>query len=64
MPMSGKEMLKLFNKHGWVKTRQRGSHVRVCKSIQGHICYETIPLHRELKKGIESALLHRLEEVG
>lgn len=62
MPMSGKDMLKLFRKHGWVQIRQRGSHVRVCKTVRGLLCYETIPLHKELKKGTESALLQRLEE--
>jgi predicted RNA binding protein YcfA (HicA-like mRNA interferase family) len=59
MPMSGKEMIKIYKKHGWLVTRQRGSHVRVQKGTQ----FETIPLHKELKKGLEQELLKRLKEV-
>lgn len=42
MPMSGKEMIKLYKKYGWLVTSQRGSHVRVQKGSQ----FETIPLHK------------------
>lgn len=31
MPISGREMLKLFKKEGWVELRQSGSHVIVGK---------------------------------
>lgn len=58
MPMSGEEMLKLFEKNGWRKARQRGSHVVVQK--EGELP-ETIPLHHELKKGLEAKLLKRLK---
>ena len=57
MPLSGKEMLKLYKKAGWKVVRQRGSHVRV--SRKG--IFETIPLHKELKKGLKKALLKTLE---
>lgn len=57
MPMSGKEMLRLFQKEGWVVDRQKGSHVVVKK--EGELP-ETIPMHKELKKGLERALLKRL----
>ena len=46
MPMSGKEMLKLYLKNGWIKLRQTGSHVRLQK---GNL-KESIPMHKELKK--------------
>ncbi len=59
MPMSGKEMIKLYQKHGWRVTRQRGSHVRMQHG--NHL--ETIPVHKELKKGLEQELLRRLEEI-
>ncbi|MBI2871062.1 MAG: type II toxin-antitoxin system HicA family toxin [Candidatus Omnitrophica bacterium] len=58
MPKSGFEVLKLYRQAGWVVVRQRGSHVRVKKGPH----FETIPMHRELKKGLERALLKRLEE--
>lgn len=56
MPISGKDMLKLFLQAGWVVLRQKGSHVIVGKESER----ETIPLHRELKKGLEHALMKKL----
>ena len=58
MPKSGKEVLKLYEKHGWKILRQKGSHVQVGKGQER----ETIPLHRELKKGLEQSLLKRIGE--
>jgi predicted RNA binding protein YcfA (HicA-like mRNA interferase family) len=51
-------MLRLFEKAGWTKLRQKGSHVRVIKNG----VRETIPMHKELKKGMESDLLKTLEK--
>lgn len=58
MPMSGRQMLKLFLKAGWLVLRQKGSHVAVGKNGQ----VETIPMHRELAKGLEHGLLKRLQK--
>jgi predicted RNA binding protein YcfA (HicA-like mRNA interferase family) len=58
MPLSGEEMLKLYRKAGWVIVHRKGSHVKVGK---GHL-RETIPLHKELARGLERALLKRLEQ--
>jgi predicted RNA binding protein YcfA (HicA-like mRNA interferase family) len=56
MPLSGKEMIQKFLKKGWVILRQNGSHVILGKNQER----ETIPLHKELKKGLELKLLKRL----
>jgi predicted RNA binding protein YcfA (HicA-like mRNA interferase family) len=56
MPLSGYDMVALYKKAGWAVVHQKGSHVQVEKGL----LRETIPLHRELKKGLESALLKRL----
>jgi len=56
MPLSGKEMVRLYEKHGWFVLWQTGSHVRMGKGPER----ETIPMHRELKKGTEHSLLKRL----
>ncbi len=57
MPVSGKEMLKRYLAAGWILLRQRGSHV-----VVGHgNLRETIPQHKELKKGLERALMKRLK---
>ena len=58
MPISGKEMLCKFKKNGWIELRQKGSHVIIGKGS----LRETIPLHDELKKGLEQKLLKRLKE--
>lgn len=56
MPLSGKQMMDLFLSQGWKKIRQRGSHVvlRLGSEIT------VIPMHKELKTGLEHALLKRL----
>jgi predicted RNA binding protein YcfA (HicA-like mRNA interferase family) len=58
MPLSGKEMLKLYLKNGWSKVSQKGSHVKVAKGEE----IEIIPMHKELKKGLESKLLKRVKK--
>ena len=60
MPLSGKEMLKLYVRDGWVILRQKGSHLIVGKGMQR----ETIPMHRELKRGLEHCLLKALKNEG
>jgi predicted RNA binding protein YcfA (HicA-like mRNA interferase family) len=58
MPLSGKEMVKLFQKAGYeiVKGQGKGSHVKLRKNCVMAI----VPNHRELKKGTERALLKQL----
>lgn len=58
MPISGKEMIRLYLQEGWQILRTRGSHVQMGNGQKR----ETIPLHRELKKGLESKLLKQLKE--
>ena len=59
MPLSGKQMLRLYIKAGWIKISQKGSHVKVGKGDQREI----IPMHKELRKGLEQSLLKKLEKV-
>jgi predicted RNA binding protein YcfA (HicA-like mRNA interferase family) len=61
MPLSGKEMLKLFLKDGWVILRKKGSHMQIQKITNGKIFHQTIPIHDELKKGLEQHLLKMLK---
>ena len=58
MPVSGKKMLKMFERAGWIKVRQKGSHVTVSKGIRSIV----IPMHKELKKGLEAYLKKILKE--
>jgi len=54
--MTGKEMITYYKKHGWIQTRQTGSHVLMFKEGKGS---QPIPVHgdRDLGKGLESKLL-------
>ena len=59
MPISGKELAKLFKKQGYeeVMGRGKGSHMKLRKGNKTVI----IPGHKELKKGLEMALRKQLE---
>jgi len=56
MPLSGQEMLRLYEQQGWTVLRKKGSHVQMGKGNER----ETIPMHKELKKGLERKLLKRI----
>ena len=49
--ISGIEVIKRLKKSGFIATRQRGSHVRLEKSLSETTIKITVPLHSELKKG-------------
>jgi len=55
VPISGKEMVRLFEKQGYtiVKGAGKGSHVKMKKIGSENV---TIPMHKELRKGTEHAL--------
>jgi predicted RNA binding protein YcfA (HicA-like mRNA interferase family) len=57
MPMSGKDMLSKYLAAGWEILRQKGSHVIIGKGGARQV----IPMHKELKKGLERALLKALK---
>ncbi len=61
MPLSGKEMRRLYEQAGWIFVRQNGtSHVIMGRGTER----ESIPMHRELKKGLERKLLKRIKGSG
>ncbi len=60
MPISGLEMLKRFQRAGWTVVSRRGSHVKVGRGALRQV----IPMHKELKKGLEHKLLKRLLSEG
>ena len=53
--VSGEQAVRAFQKAGWKKDRQRGSHVVLIK--QGQSASLSIPQHRELAPGTLRALL-------
>ena len=49
--LSGKELIKILNKIGFVEIRQKGSHVFLAKdTIDGKIT-TVVPLHKEIDIG-------------
>jgi len=62
VPLSGKDMCKLFQKAGYeVVPGGKGSHIKMKKA---GCPTATIPNHRELKKGTEHDLLKLLKDLS
>jgi len=55
--VSGEKAIKSFLNAGFVKVRQRGSHVRLEKIEGNDIIKLTVPLHNPMKKGTLSRLI-------
>ncbi len=55
--LSGKELIRALEKHGFQVVRQKGSHV----SLQKEVYKTVVPLHDELAKG---TLLGILKQCG
>lgn len=54
--LSGDDLIRILEKVGYVRVRQKGSHVRLRHSRDAQRKPLTVPLHKTLKRG----LLHRL----
>ena len=56
MPMTSKEMIKYLERNGFVKVRQKGSHIFFINPHTGK--RTTVPMHStDLKKGTEKSIL-------
>ncbi len=53
--LSGREVVKVFEKVGWEIARQRGSHIIM--SQEGHLATLSIPDHKEVAKGTLRSLI-------
>lgn len=53
--LSGKELVKVFERLGWSVARQRGSHIIMTKP--GNMATLSIPDHREVAKGTLRVLI-------
>jgi predicted RNA binding protein YcfA (HicA-like mRNA interferase family) len=53
--VSGERAVRAFQKAGWIKDRQRGSHVILIKP--GNSASLSVPLHREVAPGTLRALI-------
>ncbi len=59
--ISGKELVALLKKAGFIAVRQKGSHVSLQRSDSNTTHKTIVPLHRELAKG---TLLDILQQTG
>lgn len=55
--LSGREVVKVFNRLGWEVVRHKGSHIILAK--EGHIATLSVPDHREVAKGTLRKLIAR-----
>ena len=53
--LSGKAVVKAFERDGWEKARQRGSHVVMVKD--GSMATLSVPDHKEVAKGTLRSLI-------
>lgn len=56
--ISGKELVKVFKKDGWIEVSQKGSHIKLIKTFKpiGKTNI-IIPNHKIIKKGTLSRIL-------
>lgn len=54
-PLSGKEVVRLFETFGWNVARQTGSHIVMTK--EGEMATLSVPLHKEVAKGTLRSLI-------
>lgn len=52
---SGREVVRIFEKHGWEVARQRGSHIILVKA--GELVTLSVPNHNEVAKGTLRSLI-------
>lgn len=57
--LSGREILSVFERFGFVKESQRGSHLKLVRFIEGRRQVLTVPNHTELDAGTLRALFRQ-----
>lgn len=55
--LSGKEIIKVLNKFGYIEIRQKGSHVILKKFIESKEIGCVVPLHKEVAVGTLKGIL-------
>jgi len=57
--LSGQEVCKILEKHGFVEVRRKGSHIVMQKNIENSTITVPIPNHKEVKKGTLSSIIRQ-----
>lgn len=55
--VSGKDLIRALEKIGYVSVRQKGSHVRLIDDANPEHKPVTVPLHKEIDKGLLRAII-------
>lgn len=53
--LSGRQVVRAFERDGWHMARQRGSHMVLVKD--GHVATLSVPDHREIARGTLRSLI-------
>lgn len=59
--VSGEEAIKALEKHGFIKIRQKGSHVVLKKETAEGVIGCVVPLHKELAIGTLRGILRQAQ---
>ena len=60
--LSAKDLIKYLNKIGYIETRQKGSHIRLSRTVENSTHHITIPNHDPVKVGTLNSILNDLSE--
>jgi len=57
--LSYRDVMRGLRRAGWAEVRQRGSHIRLQKTVNNKVLKITVPAHRPIKR---STLAHILKQ--
>ncbi|MBK8243609.1 MAG: type II toxin-antitoxin system HicA family toxin [Saprospiraceae bacterium] len=59
--LSGKDICVILSKHGFIKVRQKGSHVIMQKLTEDSTITVPVPMHKEIKIGTLHSIIRQSE---
>lgn len=57
--LSGSELVKILQRAGFEKVRQKGSHVSLRKKTFERVFHTVVPMHREIDRGTLAEILRQ-----
>lgn len=60
-PLSGKDICLILSMHGFIKVRQKGSHVIMQKLTENSTITVPVPMHKEIKIGTLHSIIRQSE---
>jgi predicted RNA binding protein YcfA (HicA-like mRNA interferase family) len=58
-PLSAREVCRILTEHGFVKVRQKGSHIGMQRRSGGTTFTVTVPNHREIRVGTLQSIIRQ-----